>query len=106
MSTNKRKARGVCYLDIKDLLKFDSSLHYFSVCPACKELVSEHKDADFQRDQLAKMSAEGDDDMDDDSREGGRDGDGSSAPKKRAKILSAVEAASLVQQVITCTLLQ
>lgn len=98
---SKRKTRGLCYLDIKDLLKFDSSLHYFSVCPACKVLVSEHKDEDFQRDQLAKIFAEGDEDMI--ANEAGSESmnvdDSAPHPKKAKMALSTIERATLVQQV-------
>lgn len=51
-------APGPCFLDIKDLLKFNPSLNYFSPCPACKKLVSEHSDIDFQREQVEKFTAE------------------------------------------------
>ena len=53
---SKRKSNGVCFLDVKDLLKFDPSFHYFSSCPAWKELVSDHKDDKFQRQQLSELS--------------------------------------------------
>jgi hypothetical protein len=101
---SKRKSRGLCFLDIKDLLKFDSSLHYFSVCPACKELVSDHKDVDFQRDQLAQISAEEDDEGTLASMGLDEGNDGSTQPKKKKQKVpySAVEAASLVQQGKLC----
>jgi len=112
MSAIKRKtARGLCYLDIKDLLKFDPTLHYFSVCPACKELVSEHNDEDFQRDQLEKITAERDDDEVVRAAErnvsGGEHVDiteeDSPRPRKKAKPTpSAIEAAILVQQGKLC----
>lgn len=58
--TSSSRAGGLCFLDIRDLLKFDSSLHYFSICPACKTQVSEHSDVDFRREQLAKFTDERD----------------------------------------------
>jgi hypothetical protein len=82
-------------------------LHYFSVCPACKELVSEHKDVDFQRDQLAQTAP---------GQGGGKNTTGSEEtlapveetetkkhPKKRQKVvMSTIEAATLVQQGKLC----
>lgn len=101
---SKRKTRGLCFLDIKDLLKFDPTLHYFSVCPACKELVSEHKDADFQREQLSQFAPEGEEPASvasDSSARGEEEGD--SQPVKKQKLpISAMEAATLVQQGKLC----
>lgn len=94
---SKRKNRAPCFLDIKDLLKFDPSLHYFSTCPACKELVSEHADAGFLRQQLAQLNegdGEGEDDHD------ASYASASSNPKKKQKgPIPVAEAAALVQKV-------
>jgi hypothetical protein len=100
--SNKRKSRP-CYLDIKDILKFDSSLHYFSSCPACKELISEHKDEDFRRQQRAKTSAR-QREIDDDAKvlvQGGDECSDTNRPKKKKLNgpIPAAEAAILVQQV-------
>lgn len=48
-------------LDIKQLLKLDTNINYFSHCPACGMQVSDHKDTDFLRDQIAEIAATDDD---------------------------------------------
>lgn len=101
---SKRKSTSVtCFLDIKDLLKFDSTLHYFSTCPACKGLVSEHKDADFQRQQLAQITAEQKDDDEPASNPDSSTAAESPRPKKKQKVvISTAQAASLVQKGKLC----
>mmetsp|Transcript_3855 Transcript_3855/g.6530 ORF Transcript_3855/g.6530 Transcript_3855/m.6530 type:complete len:386 (-) Transcript_3855:139-1296(-) len=105
---SKRKNNGVCLLDVKDLLKFDPSLHYFSACPACRELVSDHKDAGFRRQQLAELSAQMPEHTNEvDASVHHEEGVGSTTTlsrqkKKQKTVMSTTEAAVLVQQGKLC----
>jgi hypothetical protein len=92
--SGKKNVATTCFLDIQQLLKLDPSINYFSTCPACKQQVSDHKDTDFLREQVAKRTINGEnlddeDDHDDDGR-----------PRKKAKVpVPAAEAVILIKKV-------
>ena len=94
----KRKSTA-CMLDIKQLLKLDTNINYFSLCPACGLQVSEHKDTDFLRDQIAERTAAEDDLMGAVMDETAQDGS-ILPPKKKVKLpVPAAEAVDLIRRV-------
>jgi hypothetical protein len=96
------KKRSICFLDIQQLLKLDEGLNYFSICPACKEQVGDHKDTDFLRAQMAEHTAREDPEeevamVDAEGEEGG--GDTRHTRKKVKLPLPAAEAVALIKKV-------
>lgn len=94
----KMSKKRTCFLDIKQLLKLDKDINYFSTCPACKEQVSDHKDTDFLRDEIAKVT-DAVDDIPDTSEEL-QDTVDSGPPRKKTKLpVTASEAVVLIKKV-------